>query len=523
MKKKTENLRTVMEHYELQGKLAAQAIGVSPSMVSRWMSGEKTLSARSKSIEPLAEYILSQRNALSTENRDWLRRRFAESGRSIRFDWSKADREEIKTAFINYIANDDSVLSRSGSREAAARSADFYSIGGMDELSLLLHRELGELPQKSVLSLYVTGDGAEMHDAFLDELAAALKQEIKLHIFLLPQTEPEGLVIENRGDSTLVRLPEQDMEGTEFMSRYRDILLSPKVSAAVYYERRLSALTQTTLIIPERLVLFVNDTGKSALPCISVVRSRDFVSEAALRAEESFSKLEPVIQPKAVATSRFVYGKLYEAYSTPCDEFLVLSDGLNPMFMSGNAFEAYLSRKSFSEADRKWRLERFYEKREAFEGMLKEGLPYKEHNRSRFALTDGFGKLPAVFGDELFDEDFTDPQLILDILDGYIRLLRTYRSFRIRFYDAYRGPEREYMVLHDRLGLLLKRREAGAERRIFSHSPLLMQSVKTSFTDYWKEMRYRSLSPDGEMDTIQDIEGMMAAIRRETGLDRPLI
>ena len=523
MKKKTENLRTVMEHYELQGKLAAQAIGVSPSLVSRWMSGEKTLSAHSKSVEPLAEYILSQRNALSTENRDWLRRRFAESGRSIRFDWSKADREEIKTAFINYIANDDSVLSRSGSREAAARSADFYSIGGMDELSLLLRRELGELPQKSVLSLYVTGEGQEMHDVFHDELAAALKQEIELHIFLLPHTEPEELVIEERGDSAHVRLPEQDMEGTEFMSRYRDILLSPKVSAAVYYERRLNALTQTTLIIPDRLVLFVNDTGKSAPPCISVVRNRDFVSEAALRAEESFSKLEPVIQPKTVATSRFVYDKLYEAYCTPCDELLVLSDGLNPMFMSGNAFEAYLSRKSFSEADRKWRLERFYGKREAFEGMLKEGLPYREHNRSRFALTDGFGKLPAVFGDELFDEDFTDPQMILDILDGYIRLLRTYRSFRVRFYDAYRGTEREYMMLHDRLGLLMKRREAGAERRIFSHSPLLMQSVKTSFMDYWNEMRYRSLSPDGEMDTIQYIEEMMAAIRRETGLDRRLI
>ena len=194
---KLSNLRRVMERYGLRGKAAAEAVGVSPSMISRWMRGEKYLSAHSKSARPLAEYILSGKNALSTENRVWLKRRFEESDRNIRIDWTKAGRDEILTDLINYISNDDSFRCyREDPHAAVIRSADFFTAGGMEELVNLLRWELEELPAGSVVYLYVTGDGAEMDDDFHDELADAVSRGIELRIFILPETEPDSRVLE---------------------------------------------------------------------------------------------------------------------------------------------------------------------------------------------------------------------------------------------------------------------------------------------------------------------------------------
>lgn len=518
---KLSNLRRVMERYGLRGKAAAEAVGVSPSMISRWMRGEKYLSAHSKSARPLAEYILSGKNALSTENRVWLKRRFEESDRNIRIDWTKAGRDEILTGLINYISNDDSFRCyREDPHAAVIRSADFFTAGGMEELVNLLRWELEELPAGSVVYLYVTGDGAEMDDDFHDELADAVSRGIELRIFILPETEPDSRVLERFDGEIYVHLPEESMDGTAFMSRYRDILFSPGVRAAVYYEKRLDPLIQTRVIIPDRIVMTVDSTGEGAPPGISAVRRCDFVNEAARRAENSFSGLQPIIEPGTVITSRFYYKKLFEALRRSCSEMEVLSDGLCPMFMSEDAFENYLFRKNMTGAERSWRLERFLEKKHVFEDQLRQGMNYREHNRSRFALPEGLGKLPSVFGDELFDEDSPDPKIIIDILDGYIRLLRTYSNFRVRFYASCTGPEREFMLIHSSYGFILKRTDGVSEQRVYSSEPLLMQSEITRFTGYWTDMRYRTLRPDGETDTIREIESLIDEICRRTGISR---
>lgn len=61
-----------------------------------------------------------------------------------------------------------------------------------------------------------------------------------------------------------VHLPEESMDGTAFMSRYRDILFSPGVRAAVYYEKWPDPLIQTRVIIPDRIVTTVDSTGEGA-------------------------------------------------------------------------------------------------------------------------------------------------------------------------------------------------------------------------------------------------------------------
>lgn len=83
-------------------------------------------------------------------------------------------------------------------------------------------------------------------------------------------------MLERFDGETYVHLPENSVDGTAFMSRYRDILLSPGVRAAVYYEKRLDPLIQTRVIIPDRIVMTVDSTGEALRR--EYLRSADVIS-----------------------------------------------------------------------------------------------------------------------------------------------------------------------------------------------------------------------------------------------------
>lgn len=56
----TENLKAVIEYFRVNKNEMARALGVDPSLVSRWLSGERRLRAASPQMDALAEYIGAQ-------------------------------------------------------------------------------------------------------------------------------------------------------------------------------------------------------------------------------------------------------------------------------------------------------------------------------------------------------------------------------------------------------------------------------------------------------------------------------
>jgi plasmid maintenance system antidote protein VapI len=51
------NLRSILEYYDIQNRELAQAINVSPSMVSNWVQGKRALRTSSGSVTAIADYI----------------------------------------------------------------------------------------------------------------------------------------------------------------------------------------------------------------------------------------------------------------------------------------------------------------------------------------------------------------------------------------------------------------------------------------------------------------------------------
>lgn len=59
MTQSTENLKAVLDYYSIAQNELAQALDIDPSLVSRWLSGERRLRASSPQMDALAEYILT--------------------------------------------------------------------------------------------------------------------------------------------------------------------------------------------------------------------------------------------------------------------------------------------------------------------------------------------------------------------------------------------------------------------------------------------------------------------------------
>ena len=55
------NLRTLLEYFEIPNRDLAQAINISPSMVSKWVQGKRALRMSSGSVTAIADYVLSKR------------------------------------------------------------------------------------------------------------------------------------------------------------------------------------------------------------------------------------------------------------------------------------------------------------------------------------------------------------------------------------------------------------------------------------------------------------------------------
>lgn len=95
------NLRAILEYYEIQNKELAQAINVSPSMVSNWVQGKRALRASSGSVVAIVDYILSKRS-LSPRDITWLKKHLEQAGITTDFNFVC----DIRRSLIIWLSDD---------------------------------------------------------------------------------------------------------------------------------------------------------------------------------------------------------------------------------------------------------------------------------------------------------------------------------------------------------------------------------------------------------------------------------
>ena len=69
-----------MDYFGITNNSLAKALGVDPSLVSRWQSGQRRLTASSAAMDALAEYILTRSQRV--HDVEWLKAQFDQFGLS---------------------------------------------------------------------------------------------------------------------------------------------------------------------------------------------------------------------------------------------------------------------------------------------------------------------------------------------------------------------------------------------------------------------------------------------------------
>ncbi|HQI16666.1 MAG TPA: helix-turn-helix transcriptional regulator, partial [Bacillota bacterium] len=73
-----KSLKAVMDYFGITNSELSKAIAVDPSLVSRWLNGQRKLKASSTAMDALAEYILARSKRV--QDIEWLKKQFEEGG-----------------------------------------------------------------------------------------------------------------------------------------------------------------------------------------------------------------------------------------------------------------------------------------------------------------------------------------------------------------------------------------------------------------------------------------------------------
>ncbi|MBO4788191.1 MAG: hypothetical protein J5531_04745, partial [Lachnospiraceae bacterium] len=99
------NLKTVITKFELTNLDVARATGLDPSLISRYISGNRKLKRSSRQAGDIAEFLLTL--ADTSERIDWLREQLENSG----FSTDITSVMSMKNNMIQWISQDGELIS----------------------------------------------------------------------------------------------------------------------------------------------------------------------------------------------------------------------------------------------------------------------------------------------------------------------------------------------------------------------------------------------------------------------------
>lgn len=428
MTQSTENLKAVLDYYGIAQNELAQALDIDPSLVSRWLSGERKLRAASPQIDALAEYILAHNKRV--HDMEWLKARFEAA--SLPTDLSSVYR--TKQNLIMWLATDGVSLLRnlSGSPPTTAKSPAPKKLQTITcagdsavKLSCLdmapeLEPILSGLPNKSAVNIFLSSD--QIATAVNEDIAALLLRMI------LKNDLKTRLVVCVSGDTQAM---------SALIDTYMSALVSGHVRLSVVHGLTQTVTNQMHLIIPGTAAMLVTETpGITAPPVAVIVREPSFLSDIQKSFDQTAHYAQPALNIYSDDFSRNILEILYREFCTP-GALDVVKDNINPMYMTEAAYNRVLLAQGHSEAEYAWRSGEFSRFKTGMDGTLRGGSAFREILslvRLNQIVQDGFCRMPGLY---FMNKGFTilDTQGCTDILNGYVNYLETVPNFQLLILD----------------------------------------------------------------------------------------
>ncbi len=490
-----------MDYFGITNRELAGALGVDPSLVSRWLNGQRKLKAASGTINVLAEYILTSSRRI--HDIQWLKTQLERD--ELPVDLSTVYR--IKQSLILWLASDGEDLRRNlgetssppeGQKGQAEKkpaplshiARDTVKIGCL-ELVLSLEPLLSGLPRDASADIFLSHD----------EIGVMINEDFSR--LLLKTIEEKHLK---------VRLMICISGNTRAMSRIIAVYMRPLVSGrlrlSVVHGMTHTVTSQMHLLIPGKAAILVTETpGGGAPPVAALVDEENFLKEIQLSFEEAIRYAQPVLNIYDDDFSRNILEIIYQEFCTP-GALDVVKDNINPMYMAAGAYDRFLDTQGHNREEYAWRSAEFRRFKSGLDETLKGGSVFREilsMKRLAQIAREGFCRMPGLY---FMTKGFVllDAEGCAAVLNGYIRYLEAAPNFQVLILD-------DISILHAENCWQLKKNHhlainhwsGGQPVMIHSDQLLLLREFQAHFDSLWARGRGSISSRGSVVATLQEV------------------
>lgn len=483
MATRNEHFRRILDYLGMTNLSLAKALNMDPSIISRYLSGQRRLLASSPQLEAVADFILSHSQRI--QDMEWLKEQFALDG--LPTDISTVYR--FKQNLIIWLATDGDKLRKNlgaslpgdiaGSSSPEVRlarpqvlEADRDIKVGCLEIVLALRPALSALPDRATVDIFLSSDQIA---TIVNPDLAALLMEMVAHRDLS------------------LRIVVCVSSNTQAMSRLLDTYMPALVTGHIILSV-VHGMTQTVnntmqLIIPNSYVLLVTETAGNAPPIAMEIRSVDFVAETEASFDIAARYAQPVLNLYGDDFSRNILEILYMEFCTP-GALDIVKDSINPLYMPAAAYNRFLAARRHSPEEYAWRSAEFARFKSNMDQVLAGGSCYREIlslNRLNDIAQRGVCRLPGLYFMERGYLDL-DTEGCLAILNGYAEYLENTPNFQLLILD-------DLTILHQNNCWHLKQNQSlainywsGREpMMVHSNQLMLLREFQTHFDRLWAQ------------------------------------
>lgn len=405
----------------------AKGASLDPSLISRYLSGNRKLKAASPQLDAIAEFILSYGKRM--QDIEWLKEQFLSDG--LPNDLSTVYR--IKQNLVLWLAADGASLRRSLGGAAAAVSA--------------------KPVKKAAQTVFSEGCGVKRGYLELllglEPILAALQPGAQVDVFLssdrirtISDPEVSALILKMvLGSNLHIRMVVCVSGDTQAMSRILDAYIEPLVSGHVQL-LVVHGLTQTVtnqlhMIFPDGNAVLVTETLESGAAPVSVfLTDPNFISGIRQSFEATARFAQPILNIYDDNYSRNILEIIYMEFCTP-GALDVVKDSINPMYMPMSAYVRFLKTRGHSSEEYAWRSAEFVRFKSGMDSNLKQGVPFREVlslKRLNDIAQQGFCRMAGLYFMERGYIEL-DAEGCAAILKGYMDYLEKVPNFQLLILD----------------------------------------------------------------------------------------
>lgn len=417
------NLKKTLDYFGISNIELSKGTNIDPSLISRYLSGQRQLKASSWQADSIAEYIMKM--ADSGEKIDWMNDQFRDSGMQI--DMSSVF--HMKDNLILWISSDGertvhdiSYVEIENDRVSLEEKEDSYGTlsVGLDSILNSLDPIIYGIPDHTILDVFLSSDRSRLlaDPGFIQLIQNAVsRKQLKINIVICVSGSTQSL--------------------NKFINCYMKNIVDGSIQFYTFFGSSQNIAEQMYIVANGKAVAIITETTMGAAEPIAVfVKDEIFVSEIGQSFDATYRYSQPMFNIYNDEYTRNMIDVLYTEYCLP-GGLCVAKDSINPMYMSFESYCRVLRNSNPDDGEYAWKCNEYRRFKDGFINMLENGMDCKEiisYNRLRSIVQEGKCRMAGLYflSTGFFELDM---QGCMDILTGYAECLEKYPNFSLLIVD----------------------------------------------------------------------------------------